>query len=181
MYPPWSGGRERDGPRCLYTRKICNRDNSGRGTAGLGPAARDTTGTSCVLAPIEKGCCRRAKGWREGSLKWGYIRGPYLRLKYNRGLRYVRGRRGRGGHGEISANGHCAHKRAYKCAAVKCSTPLECCRGIVHRRSARNGRGVWRGVERADMRGTDKARKCYERGTPMCARAIDAKRLMCAR
>lgn len=34
-------------PRCLYTRKICNRDNGGLGK-------RNTTGTSCILAPIKR-------------------------------------------------------------------------------------------------------------------------------
>lgn len=72
-------------PRYLYTRKICNQRQ-------WRPRERNTTGTSCILAPIKRA---------EGNLA------NRERLKYNRSLKYV------WAHGEIYAN-----VSAYLCARL---------------------------------------------------------------
>jgi len=119
MYPPWSCGRS----QCLYTRKICNWDNSG---VGLRPRLRGARLARVVF-------WRRSKGVKNNG---------------RRGRRETRGRpiwdwnitarpNMYGGHGEIYMPASIrVHTRAHKRAALKC-TPNVVGR-LQRRRRARN-------------------------------------------
>lgn len=134
MYPPWSSGRS----RCLYTRKICNRDNGWRWASRL----RETRLARVVFWRQSKGVGNKRRTEEMGKTRGRPIQNWNITAQPNM---YK-------GHGEIYILVSIrVHTRAHKYAALKC-TPNAVGRLQWRRRRARN-----------EAQSPDEARNCCER------------------